>query len=74
MTSKAIYEAALKLPPGKRARLASQLLDSLDEGGWTEAVVAGARIAEKRLRDLAKGKTKGIPESEAHRILFDKKP
>lgn len=73
MTAKAILEAALKLPVRTRARLASKLLDSLDEPIWEEAMIAGAKIAEKRLRNLRSGKTKGITEEEAHRILFGKK-
>jgi putative addiction module component len=73
MTSKTILEAALKLPPKSRARLAGQLLDSLDEPVWEEAIIAGATVAEQRLRRVLAGKTKGIPEDEAHRRLFGKK-
>jgi putative addiction module component (TIGR02574 family) len=73
MTSKAILEEALKLPIPTRARLAGKLLDSLDEAIWEEAMITGAKIAERRLRDLRSGKTKGIPEAEAHRRLFGKK-
>ena len=72
MTTKTILEAALKLPPKTRARLASQLLESLDEPVW-ESFLAGAKMAEQRLRRLRAGKTKGISEEEAHRRLFAKK-
>jgi hypothetical protein len=73
MTTKAIIEAALKLPARTRARLAGKLLDSLDEPVWEEALVAGARVAEERLRRLFDGKVQGIPEHVAHRRLFGKK-
>lgn len=73
MTTKAILEAALKLPDKTRARLVRKLLDSLDEPLWEEALSAGAKIAEQRLRRLQNGKAKGIPEAEAHRMLFGKK-
>ena len=73
MTAKAILEAALKLPAGTRARLAGKLLDSLDEPVWEEALKAGAKVAEQRLRGLRTGKNKAIPEDEAHRLLFSRK-
>jgi hypothetical protein len=73
MTDKTILQAALKLPPKTRARLAGQLLDSLDESVWEETIVSGARLAEQRLRRLRTEKTKGIPEEEAHRRLFGKR-
>jgi Putative addiction module component len=73
MTTKAILDAALKLPAKTRARLAGKLLDSLDEPVWEEAIIAGAKVAEQGLRGLRTGKTKGIPEDEAHRLLFGRK-
>ncbi len=73
MTVKAILEAALKLPTKTRARLAGQLLDSLGDSAWEETILAGAKVAEKRLSALAKGKNKGIPEATAHRLLFGRK-
>ena len=72
MTDKGILKADLKLPPKTRARLAGQLLDSIDEPIWEETIVAGAKLVEQRLRRLLAGKTKGIPEEEAHRRLFGK--
>ena len=72
MTSKAILDAALKLPAKTRARLAAKLLDSLDEPVW-EALRAGAELAERRLHALRTGQSKGIPEPEAHRLLFGRK-
>jgi hypothetical protein len=70
MTSKAILEAALKLAAKSRARLAGKLLDSLEENVLEESLVAGAKVAEARLRRLVQGETKGIGEAEAHRRLF----
>jgi hypothetical protein len=72
VTAKAILEAALKLPPRSRARLAGKLLDSLAETDGDEALQAGARVAEQRLQGILAGKTKGIPEEEAHRLVFGK--
>jgi hypothetical protein len=73
MTSKAIFEAALKLPTRTKARLVGKLLDSLGEPDWEECLLAGAKVAEQRLSRVTTGKTKGIPEEEAHRRLFAKK-
>jgi hypothetical protein len=73
MSTEAILKAALKLPPRSRARLAGRLLDSLDEPVWDDAIVAGAKVAEVRLRRLHSGKTKGVPREKANRQLFDKK-
>jgi hypothetical protein len=72
MSTKTILAAALKLPARSRARLAGKLLDSLDEPVWDEAIVAGAKVADERLRRLHADKTKGIPEERAHRQLFGK--
>jgi hypothetical protein len=73
MTVKAILEAALILSARDRVRLVGQLLDSLEEPVWEEAMRAGAKVAEQRLRRLLTGKTKGVSEAEAHRRLFGKK-
>jgi hypothetical protein len=72
MTVKAILEAALTLPATARARLVGQLLESLEEPLREEAMRTGAKLAEKRLRRLLAGKTKGVSEAEAHRRLFGK--
>lgn len=53
----AIREAALKLPPRERARLARAMIESLDEGlerepGWEEAWTAEI---ERRSREIAAG-------------------
>jgi hypothetical protein len=67
MTTNAILEAAMKLSAKSRAQLAGKLLDSIDEPVWEEALLACAKIAERRLRRLRTGKTKGVPEAEARR-------
>ena len=38
-----------------------------------EALRAGAELAERRLHALRTGQSKGIPEPEAHRLLFGRK-
>jgi Putative addiction module component len=73
MSTKAILEAAMKLPPRSRARLAGKLLDSLDEPVWDEVIISGAKVAEERLRRLRAGETRGVPEVKAHCRLFGKK-
>jgi putative addiction module component (TIGR02574 family) len=73
MTTKAILEAALQLPERSRARLVGKLLDSLNEPTRNDVILAGAKLAERRLQALINGKTTGIPEEEAHRRLFGKK-
>jgi len=72
MTAKAVLDAALKLPKRSRARLVEKLLDSLDEleGIDEDALREGAKIAERRLRDLRTGKTKAIPGDQVHREIF----
>ena len=68
MTTEEIAAAALKLDRKERARLASQLIRSLDaeevnlspkewERLWAEEV-------DRRLEDLRQGKVKGIPGQE----------
>jgi hypothetical protein len=73
VTTKSILDAALRLPARSRAHLVDKLLDSLEGPLWEEAILTGARIANRRLQGLRSGKTKGIPEREAHRLLFGKK-
>ena len=73
MSDKAIAEAALALPKNKRLLLARKLLESLDEPVWADAIEAGARIAEQRLRRLKQGKSRAIPEAEALEMLFGQK-
>jgi hypothetical protein len=72
MTTKAILEAALKLPTKSRVRLASKLLDSVDEPVWSKVVLDGAKQAERRLRILRNNESAAIPADEAHARLFGK--
>lgn len=69
VTEKQIVAAALKLPPKKRADLASRLIQSLEqeeeklspeerERLWTEE-------AQRRLEEMREGKVEEIPLEEA---------
>ena len=74
MTMKQIVAEALKLPPMKRAKVASRLLRSLEgeprlsksdlEKAWLEE-------AERRLKDWERGKVKAIPGERVMRELRD---
>lgn len=55
-----VIDEAMSLPPRSRAKLAEQLLDSLDgpkQRGWTEA---WAKEAEDRIDAYDKGELKAI--------------
>ncbi len=54
----ALLESALELPPGDRARIAAELIASLD--GEAEAGVEAAWLAEvdRRIAEVARGEAK----------------
>lgn len=59
-----ILRAALDLPPDARARLAGELLESLDGPEQTEIDTAWAEEIERRIRDIDEGRVKLIPGEE----------
>jgi putative addiction module component (TIGR02574 family) len=59
-----ILRAALDLPPESRARLASVLLESLDDSEQTEMDAAWSEEIERRIRDIDKGRVELIPGEE----------
>ena len=59
----------LGLPAESRAKLARQLIASLDEQEPPELDEASIAIARRRAAELAEGKVRGIPASEVFRRL-----
>jgi putative addiction module component (TIGR02574 family) len=59
----------LGLPASSRAKLAKQLIASLDEVETPELDERALEIAERRARELAEGKVQGIPAEEVFRRL-----
>ena len=59
----------LGLPASTRAKLAKQLIASLDEEEPPELDEAALNIAERRARDMRSGKVQGIPAEEVFRQL-----
>jgi putative addiction module component (TIGR02574 family) len=69
MSTKEILAAALKLKPAQRARVANELLDSLD-GGANGGLDAGwLRELEQRARDIEEGRTEFVSWPEARRQI-----
>ena len=69
MSTKEILAAALKLKPAQRARVANQILDSLD-GGANGGLDAGwIRELEQRARDIEEGRTEFVSWPEARREI-----
>ncbi len=59
---KEILEAALALEPTERARLAKEILDSLEEPVTVELELAAD--IERRIREIESGAVKAIPWAE----------
>lgn len=65
VTTKQIVAAALKLPPKKRAVLASRLIQSLEqELSPEEWEKVWGEEADRRIRELREGKVQEIPGEE----------
>jgi putative addiction module component (TIGR02574 family) len=72
----ALLDEALQLPSEARARLAAELLRSLDDEeeplDQAEYDAAWGAVIERRLREIESGAVKAVPWSEARRrILSD---
>ena len=63
MSAKEILEAALALAPAERARLAKEIIASLD-GAAVEVEPDLARELERRIREVDSGAVEAIPWSE----------
>ena len=68
LTDAQIAEQALRLPPSSRARLAEQLVESLDAAESDEVRKAWAAEAIRRRDEVRSGKVKPIP---ADQVLAD---
>lgn len=66
-----LLQEALRLPAEARAALAGSLIDSLDEAIDPDAEQAWAVEIEKRSGDLASGRVRPIPWSEARRRIAE---
>jgi putative addiction module component (TIGR02574 family) len=70
-TTEEIIAAALKLPPESKAKLADELLASLDGPEQTEIDDAWAVEAERRIDEYDRGGIKTIP---ADQVLRPRQP
>ncbi|MGH9800219.1 MAG: addiction module protein [Blastocatellia bacterium] len=69
-TYEQIIGLALSLPPGARAMLANQLLESLDAPNQSEIDSLWAIEAEKRLKEIAEGSVTTIPSEKVFNQLL----
>jgi putative addiction module component (TIGR02574 family) len=73
MSTAEIREAALKLSPEDKARLAEELLASFDTPDQSATDAAWVQEAERRIDALDAGKTTGIPAADVFRTLEDRR-
>jgi len=69
--AKDILEAALELEPAERARIAQQLLDSLDGGANGGLDAEWLEELERRARDIDEGRVQFVSWSEARQEIED---
>lgn len=70
MTRKELHDQAMALPPDERARLAHQIIASLDGPADKEAAEAWVREIERRVREVKNGSVKLVGWKDARsRIL-----
>jgi putative addiction module component (TIGR02574 family) len=67
MSAESITAAALALTPEEKAKLAEQLLDSLDRPDQAEIDTAWAEEAERRIDRLDRGEERTVPADQALR-------
>ena len=68
-----ILSAALSLPPGARAMLASHLLESLDRENQKRIDAVWADEAEKRMQQIRNGKVQTIDGEQVMRELLERR-
>lgn len=73
MSTAEIRNAAMKLTSEEKARLAEDLLSSLDATGQAEIDVAWGEEAERRIDAIDAGAGKTISADEVFRELADRK-
>ena len=67
--AKDILDAALELEPAERARIAQQLLDSLDGGANGGLDAEWLEELERRARDIDEGRVSFVSWSEARQEI-----
>lgn len=65
MSTEELLAQVLQLPRQDRARLAEELLSSLEEADDEEVAAAWAPELERRSREVAEGKVRTVPWSTA---------
>jgi len=73
MSATQIRDAALKLTPEERARLAEDLLTSLDQPVNAAVDEGLSEEVERRIDSLDAGKTSAIPAEDVFRELQDRR-
>jgi putative addiction module component (TIGR02574 family) len=73
MSTADIRDAALKLAPDEKARLAEELLASLDSPDQGDIDAACGEEAERRIDALDAGTTKALPADDVFRDLEARK-
>ncbi|MGD2092055.1 MAG: addiction module protein [Candidatus Aminicenantes bacterium] len=71
-TLKQLTHDALELPVEERARLAHDLIASIDESTDIDMSSAWDEELKKRVRDIKQGRVKGIPAEEVFAKLVEK--
>ena len=66
-----LLEEALGLSDHDRAALAASLIESLDPDVDDDAPAAWGDEVRRRLDELDRGETRGIPWTEARRMIMD---
>jgi putative addiction module component (TIGR02574 family) len=69
--AKDILEAALELEPAERARIAQELLDSLDGGANGGLDAEWLEELERRARDIDEGRVQFVSWTEARQEIED---
>ena len=70
MNAKELLAEALQLPPEERATLASELIESLDQGIDNDADAAWSLEIRRRLERFDAGLAKAVPWPEARRRIL----
>ena len=73
MTTAKLAKEALSLPPKSRAKLAEQLLESLDDSKQREIDALWAEESESRIDAFEQGKLKAVSGPEVFRNLKARK-
>ncbi len=71
MSTEELLAEVLRLPRNERARLAEEVLASLEEADEGDVETAWAGELERRSRELAEGKVQGIEWSRARAEILD---